>query len=192
MYQKVIYTITFGTENLVPYEVPKDSNKKEINANNVIIGRQFEFIDYDLSSTIGHVKEYYLKTFGQKSKFCKCTLFMYFKTSNIYHLLSRKDSSRLSEYGLYKLYLIKINSECNCEFKLYTKYMKMHTFDLIKEFKNKIEQLEGEINNLKKEEEIKSQNKPFENFYDIIIDINLILLGKSVQKDGKLNIVKKA
>ena len=50
----------------------------------------------------------------------------------------------------------------------------MHSFDIIKEFKEKFERMENEIIKLRKEDELKFQNKPLEDFYDIIIDINSV------------------
>ena len=171
---KTIYNVFAGIENQVERGIQNNPNKSELHTRNVQIGKQFEFQDYELKSTIGHLKEYYLTTFGQKLKYCKCTLFVYYKVSNIYHLFSTDDNEKLNKCKHDDLYLIKINSECKCQYKLYNKYMNMHSFDIIREFKEKFERMENEIIKLKKEDEIKIQNKPLEDFYDIIIDINSV------------------
>ena len=171
---KRIYNISAGVEIQPERGHQNNPNKSELHTRNVQIGKLFEFHDYDLNSTIAHLKEYYLTTFGQHLKYCKCTLFVYYKVSNIFYLLSSDDNQKLNKSKHDELYLIKINCECKCQFKLYTKYMNMHSFDIIKEFKEKFERMENEIIKLRKEDELKFQNKPLEDFYDIIIDINSV------------------
>ena len=174
MYPKRTYNISFGIEINVELEGQNNPNKSEIPINNVKIGREFPFQDYDLNLTIGNLKEYFLINYGQQLNYCKCTLFIYYKESNIYKLLSENENEKLSQYKHDNLYLIKMNKECNCQLKEYSKYMTMHSFDIIEELKKKIDQLENNIKDLKKEEELKIDKKPFEDFYDIIIDINSI------------------
>ena len=124
MLPKRTYNISFGIEK-TPIE--DNPNKSEIPLNNVQIVRQFEFHDYDSISTIGHLKEYFLTNFAQRSKYCKCTLLVYYKASNIYYILSKNENEKLSNYKYDTLYLVKINLECNCQLKSYTKYMNMHS-----------------------------------------------------------------
>jgi hypothetical protein len=133
---------------------------------------------------------------------------VYYKTKKIFRILSEESDKKLSECGDYNdLYLIKLNSICNCEYKKYNKYMNIHKFDIIRELKevnndnekkikeleesnNKeksekdklIEKLKKEIDILKKTNELKNYNKAkLEKFYDIVIDINSV---KRLNTDG--------
>ena len=126
-----------------------------------------------------------------------CTISILFKTDKkSYHILSRDESKKLSEFNHTKLYAIKIKNECNCELSRYNDYLKYYKIDLIKRLKNseeKIAELEDnlklvkrekneEILKLKKEiQKIKKVEKSanfkdsnFEDFYDTVIDINTI------------------
>ena len=109
---KRIYNISSGVEIQPERGHQNNPNKSELHTRNVQIGKLFEFHDYDLNSTIAHLKEYYLTTFGQHLKYCKCTLFVYYKVSNIFYLLSSDDNQKLNKSKHDELYLIKINCEC--------------------------------------------------------------------------------
>ena len=193
-------------------------NKNEIAGSNVQIKEDFKFYDYNSSATIGYLKEYFLSTFGQKYKYCKCLFSLYTKNSSIfgpdkYKFLSNDHKKRLNEYDVQEFYLIKTNALCDCEYKMYTKYINMEKFDIIAKLKdldlqnkkNEIEieklkksnekknsandklnkensKLKNEIEKLKKVEELRNyKTSKFEDFYDIIIDINSI---KSVNTEG--------
>ena len=168
----------------------------------MIIKENFSFYDYDSNSTIGHLKEYFLTTFGHKySNCCKCVLSLYCLVKKNYSLLLNDDNKKkLSESKYDKLYLIKVNNLCDCELKMYNKYMNMDKFDLIAEIKklyesnqelknkneevnldnlnlkSKIDELSKDNRKLKKEEEFKNfkDQSLEENFYDIVININSI------------------
>ena len=193
-------------------------NKNEIAGSNVQIKEYFKFYDYNSSATIGYLKEYFLSTFGQKYKYCKCLFSLYTKNSSMfgpdkYKFLSNDHKKRLNEYDVQEFYLIKTNALCDCEYKMYTKYIIMEKFDIIAKLKdldlqnkkNEIEieklkksnekknssndklnkensKLKNEIEKLKKVEELRNyKTSKFEDFYDIIIDINSI---KSVNTEG--------
>ena len=193
-------------------------NKNEIAGSNVQIKEYFKFYDYNSSATIGYLKEYFLSTFGQKYKYCKCLFSLYTKNSSMfgpdkYKFLSNDHKKRLNEYDVQEFYLIKTNALCDCEYKMYTKYIIMEKFDIIAKLKdldlqnkkNEIEieklkksyekknsandklnkensELKNEIEKLKKVEELRNfKTSKFEDFYDIIIDINSI---KSVNTEG--------
>ena len=193
-------------------------NKNEIAGSNVQIKEDFKFYDYNSSATIGYLKEYFLSTFGQKYKYCKCLFSLYTKNSSMfgpdkYKFLSNDHKKRLNEYDVQEFYLIKTNALCDCEYKMYTKYINMEKFDIIAKLKdldlqnkkNEIEieklkksnekknsandklnkensKLKNEIEKLKKVEELRNyKTSKFEDFYDIIIDINSI---KSVNTEG--------
>ena len=193
-------------------------NKNEISGSNVQIKEDFKFYDYNSSATIGYLKEYFLSTFGQKYKYCKCLFSLYTKNSSMfgpdkYKFLSNDHKKRLNEYDVQEFYLIKTNALCDCEYKMYTKYINMEKFDIIAKLKdldlqnkkNEIEieklkksnekknssndklnkensKLKNEIEKLKKVEELRNyKTSKFEDFYDIIIDINSI---KSVNTEG--------
>ena len=193
-------------------------NKNEIAGSNVQIKEDFKFYDYNSSATIGYLKEYFLSTFGQKYKYCKCLFSLYTKNSSMfgpdkYKFLSNDHKKRLNEYDVQEFYLIKTNALCDCEYKMYTKYINMEKFDIIAKLKdldlqnkkNEIEieklkksyekknsandklnkensELKNEIEKLKKVEELRNfKTSKFEDFYDIIIDINSI---KSVNTEG--------
>ena len=130
-----------------------------------------------------------------------------------YKFLSNDHKKRLNEYDVQEFYLIKTNALCDCEYKMYTKYIIMEKFDIIAKLKdldlqnkkNEIEieklkksnekknssndklnkensKLKNEIEKLKKVEELRNfKTSKFEDFYDIIIDINSI---KSVNTEG--------
>ena len=193
-------------------------NKNEIAGSNVQIKEDFKFYDYNSSATIGYLKEYFLSTFGQKYKYCKCLFSLYTKNSSMfgpdkYKFLSNDHKKRLNEYDVQEFYLIKTNALCDCEYKMYTKYINMEKFDIIAKLKDldlqnkknekEIEklkksnekknsandklnkensELKNEIEKLKKVEELRNyKSSKFEDFYDIIIDINSI---KSVNTEG--------
>ena len=193
-------------------------NKNEIAGSNVQIKEYFKFYDYNSSATIGYLKEYFLSTYGQKYKYCKCLFSLYTKNSSMfgpdkYKFLSNDHKKRLNEYDVQEFYLIKTNALCDCEYKMYTKYINMEKFDIIAKLKdldlqnkkNEIEieklkksyekknsandklnkensKLKNEIEKLKKVEELRNyKTSKFEDFYDIIIDINSI---KSVNTEG--------
>ena len=119
-------------------KMPKFNNQEEIPSINVKILGNFNFCDY--SSTIGNLKEFFLTTFGHKFRFCKCVLFLYYKekhhfSNSIYHLISKHDNKKIGEKKYSELYLIKTNVLCDCEYKMYSKYMNMNKFDILTELK---------------------------------------------------------
>ena len=137
-----IFPISFGIEKLFQNEEPKiQQNKEEILDDNVKIEGYFNFYNYIQNATIGDLKEYFLTNFSKKYPYCKCLFFVYYKNSinsdkNKYKLLTTLDDKKLSEFEHSKLYLIKINSLCNCEFKTYSKYMIMKKFEIISKLKD--------------------------------------------------------
>ena len=167
----------------------------------------FTIYDYDSKLTINSLKEYFLLTFGNKYKYCPCVLFVYYKSSSLFDedkliLLDKNDKKKLSEFNYNHLYIIKRNSICDCEIKEYNKYMNMQKTDIIielknlkkecskletvekqnEDFKQKIKELEEEINLLKKTEELKIfKNLVLEDFYDVIIKIDSI---RELNKEG--------
>jgi hypothetical protein len=160
MSSKKNYEINFGVEAKTPEEDNNQQNKakEEIVCNNVKIEGFFEFYDYNLNATIGYLKEFFLTTFGRKYPYCKCVLFVYYKISSKfghgnYHLLSDSDEKKLKEFNYNKLYLIKIDHLCDCEYKTYNKYMNMKKFEILADLKNL------DIENKKNEEEIDKLTK---------------------------------
>ena len=108
-----------------------------------------------------------MTTFGKKYPYCKCELFVYYKSSlnnnkSEYHLLSDSDDIKLNIYGYNKLYLIKINSLCNCELKNYLNYMNMKKFEVIEKLKELDIERENkekkiiELKNINDEENLKN------------------------------------
>ena len=146
-----------------------------------------------------------MTNFGKKYPYCKCELSLYNKVKNSYHLLTNSDNSKLNEFKIDRFYLIKGKNRCDCEYKNYVKYMSLSKFDIIEKLKNLDDEilelkqsnrmnlknedlisenlkLKDEIKTLRKEEELKLFSNPkFEEFYDIIIDINSI---KNFNKEG--------
>ena len=184
------YQISFGIEKEEQEGNKKNQRELEIPEKNVQIEGDFTFHDYNLNATIGYLKEFFLTTFGQKYKYCKCVLYVFYEITPYflqtkYRLLSNSDEKKLRDFQHGKLFLIKRNTQCNCEFKLYTKYMNMKKFDVIAKLKNLDVlnfQLQEEIKRLKKSDELKYHNylNP-EEFYDIVIDINSI---KNINREG--------
>lgn len=83
-----------------------------------------------------------MTTFSQKYKrynFCKCVLSVFYKKSNKYFLLSRDVKKKLSDFKHKELFLIKKNTLCDCELKMYKTYMNMEKFDVIAKLKEAIE-----------------------------------------------------
>ena len=189
------YKIYFGEEPQTIGSNQSEQIKNEIPMNNVLIKEEFPFYDYNSSSTIDYLKEYFLTTFGQKYKICKCVVSVYYKKSKSYVLLSIDDKKKLSEFKPDKLYVIKTNTLCQCEYKMLSKYMNMEKFDVIAELKatkerieeledsqQKLKKLENENYILKKTEEIEENiDSKMEKFYDIVICINSV---KSINKEG--------
>ena len=158
------YKIHFGDEKKTPRENPNEQLNEEIPTDNVNCFEEFTFLDYNSSSTIEYLKEYFLTTFSQKYKrynFCKCVLSVFYKKSNKYFLLSRDVKKKLSDFKYKELFLIKTNTLCDCELKMYKTYMNMEKFDVItklKEVSEKANDLEEE-SNLKLEEYQKKLEK---------------------------------
>ena len=171
------YNIQFGVLNREENELFQNKVKIEIPINNIQIGRNFEFKDYSSYSSLENIKEFYLKVYCKGFMYCKCMLYLYYKDTNRFRLISKNDKQKIRDFNLIdnKLYLIKTKSKCNCEYYRYIRYMSMNTFDIISSFKNKIDELENKIYKLQKYDEINIQNRfKYENFYDIIIDINSV------------------
>ena len=211
-------------EEILPkiYKIYYGIDRGEISEQNKIEGQDkhvellflFDFNNYsNLNSNIGYLKEYFLTNFVDKYPCCKCQLSVYYKRNNNYELLSFFEEFQLMHNKNDTLYIIKIKSKCDCEYKKYKNYknyMKSTKFDIISKLilsekktqnfaklekelvaiKLENKELKEEINKLKKEEEIKENTKAkSEDFYDIIIDINSI---KHVNIEGwKINYNKK-
>ena len=185
------YKVYFGINN--SSQSAERNNQNSIPTANVTIVENFDFYDYNSGSTIEYLKEYFLTTFGrkyEKYKICKCVLFVYYQENKRTFLsLSNNEKKRLSEFDRNKLFLIKINDYCECEYQMYKDYMNKSKFDLIAEikqnssFKEKYENLEKELKKLKKLDELNDYKKKIklEEFYDIVININSI---KNVNKEG--------
>ena len=191
-----VYKIQFGEE---PEHLNQENInveiKEEIPINIVEMRKEFPFYDYNSSSTIEYLKEYFLTTFGQDFNYCKCVLSVYYKKGKNYQILSSDAKKKLSDFKQDKLYIIKTNTLCDCEFKEYDNYMNMEKFDIIKDLKSiedEIEKLENSQINfkeikkenalLKKTDEIQNvDDSKIEKFYDIVIGINSI---KNINKEG--------
>ena len=138
------YKIEFGDEKRTGEGIQNNPNKDEIQTNNVTLIEEFPFYDYNSNSTIDYLKEYFLTTFGQKYKkykFCKCMLQVYFKKSKKYEILSNDGKKKLSQFKQEKLYLIRTNTICDCEFKMFMDFMKMEKFDVIAALKDSREKM---------------------------------------------------
>ena len=138
------YKIEFGDEKRTGERIPNNPNKDEIQINNVILVEEFPFYDYNSNSTIDYLKEYFLTTFGQKYKkynFCKCMLQVYYKKSKNYEILSKDTKKKLSQFKQEKLYVIRTNTLCDCEYKMYMDFMKMEKFDVIAALKDSREKM---------------------------------------------------
>ena len=150
---KIKYQIFFGINK----GNNNDPNKEDIFEKDVEIKENFEFNDYNLESTKGNLKEYFLTTFGKKYQLCECEISILYKNNNsytplsskdklIYSPISGKDDSKLSGLAIDNIYIIKTKNECNCELKDFKKYIYMPKFELIKKFK----ELKEENNKLEK------------------------------------------
>ena len=120
------YIIEFGIEKKDKGDVHRP--KQEILENNIDIIGTFEFYDHNSNSTIGYLKEYFLTNFGKKYPGCKCLLFLYYKTSQVfgstkYNLFDELDNKKLVDFNYSNIYLIQIDSKCHCQLKNYNKYM---------------------------------------------------------------------
>ena len=189
------YSISFGIEKTLQKNNSNGQNKEEILTNNVDLKEDFIINDYNSNLTVGYIKEYFLTTFGQKYKYCKCELNVYYKISayfsqNKYHLLSDSDNDKLSGYNHNKLFLIKINKICDCEYKNYSKYMIMQKFDVI----SKLKHSEKEISELEKyNDELKLLNEKSEMEIKEVIKENLKLneeIQKLINEDEFKNLMK--
>ena len=148
------YKIHFGDEKRTSRENPNEQFNEEIPTDNVNYFEEFTFLDYNSSSTIEYLKEYFLTTFSQKYKrynFCKCVLSDFYKKSNKYFLLSRDVKKKLSDFKHKELFLIKTNTLCDCELKMYKTYMNMEKFDVI----TKLKEVSEKANDLEEESKLK-------------------------------------
>ena len=175
MSEKKVYNIYFCIERY-----NKDMNKKTLESSEVKIEEEFFFYDYDFNMTIKDLKEYFLSNFGYKYQFCSCILFLFNRNTYIfqndqYSLINESETKKLNELNLNDLFLIKRNTLCNCDLKMYNNYFVKSKFDLINKIKELVEsndKLNKKIDQLKKTDELVF--KEAENFYDIIIDIQSI------------------
>ena len=202
---KKLYQVSFAIQKETANQ---HNNNDNIPIDNIQIKENFDFFDFNTSATIGYLKEFFLTTFGQKYKFCKCVISLYYLDKKTCKILSRNESKKINELNekKYKLFLIKTNNLCDCDYKMYTKYMNMNKFDIITNLKkldeinieyekeieelkklesekrDKIQKLEEQLSKLKKEGESKvNDDSKSAQFYDIIIDINSI---KNINKEG--------
>ena len=184
--QKGKYSVFYGK-----YKGGKTGQEiTEISIDKVDIFENFNFYDYSFFDTnIGNLKEYFLINFCQKYPICKCQISVYYKDNNKYHLI-RPDTMKLEANT--ELYIINIKPQCNCEFEDYKENLTIPKFDLftkLKIFESEMKRLEDsnkklteENIKLRKANELKYHINPkFEDFYDIVIDINSI---KKVNTDG--------
>ena len=191
---KTSYNIYFGIEKNNTREGAQNQPKNEIPEKNIQILENFNFYDYNSEATIGYLKEFFLTTFGKKHKYCKCVLFVYNRNKPNLRILNKEDNKKLSDFKYTDLYLIKTKAACDCEYKMYTKYMNKQKFDIIAELKNineineknveKIKELEEMVKEYKKlqeENKFSNNNEKPEDFYDIIININSI---RNVKNEG--------
>ena len=157
--EKIKYQIFFGINK----GNNNDPNKEDILEKDLEIKENFEFNDYNLDSTKGNLKEYFLTTFGKKYPLCKCEISIFYKNKNVYSPLSGNEDSKLSSLIIDKPYIIKIKNECHCEYKTYKNYMYIPKFEVIK----RIKELDDEKNNLEKNnsslisniEQLENENK---------------------------------
>ena len=184
--QKGKYSVFYGK-----YKDGKTGQEiTEISIDKVDIFENFNFYDYSFFDTnIGNLKEYFLINFCQKYPICKCQISVYYKDNNKYHLI-RPDTMKLKANT--ELYIINIKPQCDCEFEDYKENLTIPKFDLftkLKIFESEMKRLEDsnkklteENIKLRKANELKYHINPkFEDFYDIVIDINSI---KKVNTDG--------
>ena len=95
------YLITFGIEKNVEGE--QNNKINEIPEKNLEIEGEFDFYDFNRNSTIGYLKEFFLTTFGQKYKYCKCVLYLFYQEASTfkqtkYKLLSDSDEKKLRDF----------------------------------------------------------------------------------------------
>ena len=127
------------------------------------------------NATIGYLKEYFLKTFGHKyHKYCKCVLSLCYYDRKNYNIFLNDDNNRkLSEYNYDKLFLIKVNALCDCELKMYNKYMSMNKFDLIAKIKDLETQIQTNQDNFKElEQSNRNENLKNLNLKEINKELN--------------------
>ena len=129
--RRIKYYFSFGKDKGKLFE----ENSRIIERNNVELYEEFEYNDYNLNSTIGDVKDYFLTTFGLKYPLCRCELTAYYKLNNEYCLLTTSDDIGLNSLRFDRLYLLKAKPQCNCEFKDYRNFMSISTINLIKKLK---------------------------------------------------------
>ena len=189
------FLINFGFEKKPKVENQDEQNKDQISSNNVVFIEEFPFYDYNSSSTIEYLKEYFLTAFSQrykKYKFCKCILSLYYKNKNFFNILSKDSNKKLSEFKYDKLFLILTYTKCNCELKRYKEYMNMGKFEVIAKLKTANEKLkklrkrQEEYDKTKQENDLlkkldETSEDQEKNFYDIVVCINSI---KCVNKEG--------
>ena len=139
------YTVYFCIANRTILNDPNEENKVEIPSNNVEIRDSFKYTDYTSRATIDIIKTTFF-SFSTSLRYecCKCLMKLYYKISptfgqNRYHILSRNENDRVLNFNHFDLYLIKIKSRCDCEYKDFYPYMSMHKWDVITKLKLKSE-----------------------------------------------------
>ena len=129
------YTIYVGIKNNIG---TFEEEEEEIPANNVQIPNDFKSAGFNSQVTIEYVKMAFCSSTLSKYNCCICMTSLYYKTErNSYHILSRDDKKKLSEFEHTKLYLVQTKNICNCEYKNYNhnKYLIKYRFEIIKELK---------------------------------------------------------
>lgn len=183
----------------------------KLSSDDIEVKEELKYYDYNSNSTLNSLKEYFLSFFGQRYDCCNCMLSLYKKTSTIlgsdtYQSILNSDDTKLKQLHEDKFYLKKKNDICTCNYNI-KKYWYMEKSKIIEtliDFEIKFKKLEKkyydikseneelikfykhcmkENNELKKIKEINhfKFNSKFEDFYDIIININSI---KTVNKEG--------
>ena len=162
------YTVNFCIANRTILNDPNEENKVEIPSNNVEIKDSFEYTDATSRATIDIIKKTFF-SFSTSLKYecCICSMKLYYKISptfgqNRYHILSRNENDRVLNFNHFNLYLIKIKSRCDCEYKDFYPYMSMHKWDIITKLKLKSE-LYNEYLMKTNELELEKKNLNLEN-----------------------------
>ena len=193
------FKIYFCIEKNFKKENQNENLKNEIPSKMVTLEKEFNYDYHHSTPTIENLKDFFFTFIFQEYNYCKCVFGVYYKMNESFRLISSNEKDNLKEYRYDKLYLIKRNTQCNCEYKKYIDYMKKNKFEILKKLKesdelninkdkriaeleNNVNKLSKQIHSLEKVDELKDiKNKKFEDFYDIVIDINTI---KNVNKEG--------
>ena len=176
------YHIFFGTIK----EKEEGLTKK-----NVQIEKEFDFYDYNSSSSFRKLKEFFLSLYGNKFNYCPCVLSVCQLKKDAFIVLSNNDNDKISDVNTSHLYIIKNNDEkCECQIEDYfNNFYQKDKFDIFIELRKmrqvnqKLEQKNSELEKSNNELKIKIEAltkkgeediKKSEDFYDVIVDIKSI------------------